>query len=252
MDPAKKKVWPSHCPDTGLPYWHTSGAVPKSQAGKFARRPRLDGKEEGDVLRAYHAPELIAGCRATYESTPGMTFDALARDTGIPRPTLQRWAREFEWKKMPQVMPQVNAKAAEMVNKIKMKMSELGVPMSDHVAAEEAAKAVAEQNAVEIRAAVLDRHRKEWAAPRKIAYDAMKNNDLDKAKLAKLAAETLQIVQIGESRAFGLNEANRGADGGTIVAVERTQAPQQLPSGPVLEPQPGADTVLDDGDGVEF
>ncbi len=130
-------------------------------------------------------------------------------------------------------------------------MSELGKPLSDEVAAAEVAREVSVQHGVEVRAAVLDRHRKEWAAPRKLAYEAIQKATSDpagayeRAKLAKLTAETLQIVQVGECRAFGLNEAARGADGGTVVVVQREDAtpaePGSVESLPPVDPVDGID-----------
>lgn len=92
--------------------------------------------------------------------------------------------------------------------------------MDDEVAAAEAAREVAADFAVDVRAQVLDRHRKEWAAPRKIAYDAIAKGDFERAKLAKISAETLTLIQAGECRAYGIKPDDKG-DGRTVVVVER-------------------------------
>ena len=142
-------------------------------------------------------------------------------------------------------------------------MSELGKPLSDEVAVQEASRDVSVQHAVDIRAGVLDRHRKEWSAPRKLAYDAIqlsnqgKQTDaFERAKLAKITAETLQIVQVGECRAFGLNEAARGADGGTVVVIDRQggTTTEVQTGGPdvVAAAHAGADGMAPAADGGEF
>jgi len=70
-------------------------------------------------------------------------------------------------------------------------------------------------------AQVLDRHRKEWSAPRKIAYEAVQKGDFERAKLAKITAETLKLIQDGECRAYGITQEARGGDARTVVVVER-------------------------------
>lgn len=138
-------------------------------------------------------------------------------------------------------------------------MQDLGKPLSDEVAATEVAKDLSIDHAVNIRAAVLDRHRKEWSAPRKLAYDAIQKANsnpaeaFERAKLAKITAETLQIVQVGECRAYGLDQSARGADGGTVVVVERTNA-APAPIDPVgtMSADPGNVPMTDDDDGDTF
>jgi len=126
-------------------------------------------------------------------------------------------------------------------------MSDLGKPLDDDVAAAEAARDVAVDVAVDVRAQVLDRHRKEWAAPRAIAYQAIKEGQQDvtkgfeRAKLAKITSETLTLIQAGECKAFGITAEARGGDGATVVVVERDRAlpaaeqPSGQPAGPALD-----------------
>ena len=46
--------------------------------------------------------------------------------------------------------------------------------------------------------------------------------NFEKAKLAKITAETLMLIQNGERRAWGMDKAGKpGDDEGTIVVVER-------------------------------
>lgn len=181
------------------------------------------------------APDKRAAARAIYEGTPGSTVATVAKEIGIPEGTLKRWKAEDmhagnNWRPAHLKVPDLVGRAAELANSFRIKMTELGKPMTDEVAVQEATKEIATQHAVNVRAQVLDRHRKEWAAPRRLAYDAMqkatgKEKDVagafEMARLAKIASETLQIIQVGECRAFGLDHAARGADGGTVVLIER-------------------------------
>ncbi len=204
-----------------------------------------------------------AAARAIYEATPGCTVSRVFEEMGgkVPEGTLRRWKASDGWKSAARTVPDLAGRAGQLANTFKVKMSELGKPLSDDAAAAEVAREVSTQHAVEVRAAVLDRHRKEWSAPRKLAYEAISKANTDpagafeRAKLAKITAETLQIVQVGECRAFGLNHDARGSDGGTVVVIEREQA-TDVPGAPTAElpsPEPldGSDVpglgVLPDG-----
>ncbi|MBP6801673.1 MAG: hypothetical protein KA128_11105 [Zoogloea sp.] len=181
----------------------------------------------------------------------------------VPESTIRRWKAADGWKSVARTVSDLPARAAALANTFKVRMSELGKPLSDEVAAQEASRDVSVQHAVDIRAGVLDRHRKEWSAPRKLAYDAIqlsnqgKQTDaFERAKLAKITAETLQIVQVGECRAFGLNEAARGADGGTVVVIDRQggTTTEVQTGGPdvVAAAHAGADGMAPAADGGEF
>lgn len=209
-------------------------------------RQRYRVNRGGQFSRRY-TPEQRAATRALYEAHPGTTIAEVSKETGIPVGTLLRWKMEDQWQPAQKTMPDLAGRAGQLANSFKVKMSELGKPLSDEVAAREVAQELSQQEAINVRAAVLDRHRKEWSAPRKLAYDAIQKANTDpvaafeRAKLAKITAETLQIVQIGECRAFGLNEAARSADGGTVITIEREEPAALPPAGPV----PGQ---VDDGE----
>lgn len=175
--------------------------------------------------------DVIAAARAIYEGQPGMSCAAVAAQIGAPEGTVRRWksdatAAGSPWKNARVTIQNLSGKAGELANSFKVKMSELGKPMDDAVAAREAEKAVSEEFAVDVRAQLLDRHRREWSAPRKIIYEAMQGGgDLDKAKLGKIAAETLMLIQTGECRAYGMDQAARGADQArTVVVIDRDGA----------------------------
>lgn len=208
-----------------LPLWGKPGRPPASAAGTYSTAPGTPKTGRYANRAGKYAPlkdnPARAAARALYEATPGATCTSVSLETKIPEGTLRRWKSEDGWKPAARNIPNLAGRAGALANTFKVKMAELGKPLSDDVAAAEAAREVSTDHAVGIRAAVLDRHRKEWAAPRKLAYESVTKRDFELAKLAKITAETLQIVQVGECRAFGLDHASRGNDGGTVVLIER-------------------------------
>ncbi|NTS31355.1 hypothetical protein HQ945_08820 [Phyllobacterium sp. BT25] len=98
----------------------------------------------------------------------------------------------------------------------------MGSQDAGKVAAAEVARELADQTAAELRAQVLARHRAEWNPVRALLYRGIHERNVDVVRLAKIAGETLQLVQVGETRSWGLNEAARGADAaGVIVVIDR-------------------------------
>lgn len=77
------------------------------------------------------------------------------------------------------------------------------------------------ETAVQLRAKVIDRHRKEWDGARNFIYKAIQNQDFDKAKLGKITAEALKIVQDGERKAWGLDKDDEKSQ--VTVVVKRTE-----------------------------
>jgi hypothetical protein len=95
------------------------------------------------------------------------------------------------------------------------------IPHSKHATPEMLAQAV-EDVAVDARAQILKRHRTEWVAPRNQIYKALKSGDTEQAKLAKLAAETLKLIQDGERKAWGL-ESGETDNGQVKIIIERQE-----------------------------
>lgn len=228
-------------------------------AGGF--QPRADGKPH--ARGGTKKPELRPGqaeapraerravARAIYEGQPGATCEFAAEQVGVPVGTVRRWKVIDQWKPAVRRLPDLSARAGALADSFKVKMSELGKPLDDDVAAAEVAKEMGADIAIDVRAAVLDRHRKEWSAPRKIAYESIAQaqkgdvaGGFERAKLAKITSETLTLIQAGECRAFGINHDARAADSRTIVLVDRDGAapgePDPAPS--AISPTPGTST----------
>ena len=76
-------------------------------------------------------------------------------------------------------------------------------------------KAAALDRAADAKAAVILRHKEEWNKHQKLIEDALAAGDFEKAKLAKITAETIRIRQEGERKAWGIQGvADAPADGG--------------------------------------
>lgn len=67
-------------------------------------------------------------------------------------------------------------------------------------------KAEALNRAADAVAAVMIRHKAEWERHQALIDEALEAGDFDKAKLAKITAETLKIRQEGERRAWGITD----------------------------------------------
>lgn len=75
------------------------------------------------------------------------------------------------------------------------------------------------------RAALLLRHKREWEEQRTLLGEALASGDADRARLAKLAAETLKIRQEGERKAWGIREAEEPRpDPAPAVVVDLSHA----------------------------
>ena len=59
-------------------------------------------------------------------------------------------------------------------------------------------------DAAEAKAAVITRHQREWDRHQSIMDEALSEGSFDKAKLAKITAETIKIRQEGERKAWGI------------------------------------------------
>ena len=161
--------------------------------------------------------EMKAKARVMWETDLNMTHPKVAEELGIPWKTIERWAKTEKWKK-------VSANNfADRAEKIASAMETKH--LEPEITTEQRNQAIADTTdkiAADLRADVVDRHRREWQAPRQISYEAIKERNFEKAKLAKITAETLMLIQNGERRAWGMDKTGKpGEDENTIVVVER-------------------------------
>lgn len=196
----------------------------KNQTGKgqksTAAKPRATPRGAGDNARkATLSPKLWVAARAMYESDKDATYPSVAQEFGISTTTVSRRAREERWTKNVENLKDMTERAQRIADMAKTKLADLGPAINDADKVAEVQKDVTIETGAEIRAKVLDRHRQEWGAPRKLAYEAVTTRNFELAKLAKITSETLRNVQDGERKAWGMD---RGGEGETVtVVIER-------------------------------
>ncbi len=122
----------------------------------------------------------------------GGSFREVAEKIGCDASLIHRRAKTEGWSDGKDIEEVVRRRAAEKVN---------GVVNS----VDPAKRSAAIDAAAEKLAAKSAQHKVEWDAPRKIAYESFKHDDVLKMRMAKCFAETLKIIQEGERRAWGLD-----------------------------------------------
>lgn len=127
--------------------------------------------------------------RAEYEA--GATMGELSRKYGMSKSTLSVRAKKEGWTQ--DMIETLNRMANAKAN---------GISNTDRPQK----KAEALNAAADRKAAVITRHREEWVKHQAIIDEALNNNDFDRAKLAKITAETLKIRQEGERKAWGITD----------------------------------------------
>lgn len=192
--------------------------------------PKRPSERGGINAKTDFGPEHRATARAIFESRPGVTCQAIAREMGVHEGTVRKWKSDADkaghpWRAAKYMPPTLAGRAGELANSFKVKASDMG-PMSpeqEHLVAKE----VGELAAVDVRARVIERHRAELQLPRKLIYQASQEGNADKAKLALTAMQTLDLLQKAERRAFNLPTEAFGPDS-TVIEIVRGDAPQLL------------------------
>lgn len=143
--------------------------------------PRLDADTWGTV-------------RAEYEA--GASMSGLAKKHQVNKSAISRKAEKEAWTQDPTeaVDRLVNAKINGVGN-----------------AVDPQKKAEALDAAADRKVAVIRRHQAEWDGIEAIRVAAIQGESFDKAKLAKIASETLMIKQGGERKAWGLDKPDPAA-----------------------------------------
>lgn len=172
--------------------------------------------------------QQLAAARILYENTRGLTMAALAEKTGIAKRTLSRASREQGWAKKWAPSGVESSQAGQDVAVIAAHFEKKAEERANAPAPVEptpVADTISEPLPSELEA-LLQRHRREWAAPRAMSAEALKVRDSDpvrafeKAKLAKITAETLKLVQDGERKAHGL-DVGVDVPKDRVVVIER-------------------------------
>jgi hypothetical protein len=163
----------------------------------------------------------IAYARALYEGTHGMTITQLSEITQIAPRTLKIYSSDQKWKKELETKTGATTQSA-----IEAAAHFSGQQLMREKEGEEAP---AEDNALveplpSERDELLTRHKAEWKVPRAMANESVNlrtTNPMaafERAKMAKITAESLKIIQDGERRAYGIDKP----DGDHTLLLQRT------------------------------
>lgn len=134
--------------------------------------------------------------RAEYEA--GTSQSALSKKYGVTRKAIQNHIAKESWVQG-DVTAQINRIAEEKVAGIV-------------AGCDPEKKAIAMQAAADAKVQVIQRHKAEWEQHQKLIHDAVAEDDFEKAKLAKITAETIKIRQEGERKAWGLDKTEAQID----------------------------------------
>lgn len=160
--------------------------------------------------------------RFRYESDPAFRIADIARAVGQDRSAISKRVKREKWTRVGfsksdevAVRQQAHDRADE-----KAEANPMPLQAIDH-----GPSPVAVKSAVEMRADMLDRHRREWNLPRNHIYSAMneaKTNPakgFEMAKMAKITAEAFSIIHQNERKAWNIDNDKR-------IVVEFTQGDQ--------------------------
>ena len=136
--------------------------------------------------------------RAEYEA--GASQSALSKRHGVSRTAIQKRIKAECW--MQDVSDTINRLAEAKV---------AGVVAGCNPQK----KAEALARAADAKAAVIQRHKDEWDRHQKIIDEVLAAGDFERAKLAKITAETIKIRQEGERRAWGI--VDKAETEGTVI-----------------------------------
>lgn len=176
--------------------------------------------------------------RARWEAEPQMTFSDVAVLLGISKQAVAKHAQRFGWRQrldMPTLIAKAHAKADKETVRTMERDADtshaetpqvvapgpifagLSRPIIPADASPEEAHQITSAAAIDARAELLTRHRREWGAVRNLAYTAIKSKDLMEARTAKTVAEAVKTLQDGERKAWGLDSGDEGPVKVTVV-----------------------------------
>lgn len=163
----------------------------------------------------------LADAREIYEGTHGMTMFELAEVTGMDRAVLAAQSRHDGWRK--KVKNGVTDEAEAATRRF-AEWKSLVAKMTANPPVDNSIE-LASTNPGDPLAVLLENHRKEWMAPRALAREAfnLRNTNpgaaFDRARLSKIMAEQMEIVQKGERRAWGIEDKD-GPQGSVVIVRE--------------------------------
>lgn len=201
----------------------------------------MSKKQEGRRSERNGRPPRVSDQRwlelqALWEREPKEDFGTIAERAGVSRERVRQKAAEMGWQRradLPHVVAVAHMKADAHFLPAQVPGEEVRqAPAVARPPAVPSARVegTADERSSELRADIAVRHRREWGVVRALLNEAVKVRDLGKAKLAKVAAETLKVTQDGERKAWGMDvpEGAGGAGAPTVtVVIERQEAARQ-------------------------
>lgn len=148
--------------------------------------------------------------RALWEADPAMTFVDVAKISGVSKQAVQKKAGKEGWKKISD-QGDLARRAYDRADTALLRN-----PPQEGDPTPSLASVLAE-TAVDLRARVIERHRKEWDDARNNVYKAIQLSDYEKARLGKITAESLKIIQDGERKAWGFDKETSPEEKSKIV-----------------------------------
>lgn len=156
--------------------------------------------------------------RILWEADPKLSQAALARMINVSKEAVSKRCRSEKWTKIDKqrevakvVRHRAQQRADERTTDVPSQNpahEDPGPFLTEHPEAPPPAEVGASlgvDTAVEMRAQILERHRREWNGARNHVYKAIQGADFEKAKLGKITAEAIKIIQDGERKAWGLD-----------------------------------------------
>lgn len=151
--------------------------------------------------------DVWLSARQQWEADPTHTFESIAKIVGVSRVAVSKRASpEQEGWSRPQSLRQIVEKAQIQADaKVTPKLRDVSAVTGKST----------EQAAVDVRADLLESHRKDWMSHRKLFTLDKISADFDEGKKAKISAEMTLLRQKGERQAYGLDDGAAGqeADG---------------------------------------
>lgn len=159
--------------------------------------------------------DVRAAARLLYETTP-LTIEEVAKEVGLSSRTLKRYSTaDGGWCKL--AAPGLSRRAHEAADRVASTVEVLPADATSERRAE-ALAATAESVAIDERANVIAKHRKEWGVVNGLIAVAVRSRKLDDAKLAESLCKTIAGKQVGERKAWGL-EAGDGDQKFTVTIL---------------------------------
>jgi IS30 family transposase len=180
--------------------------------------------------------EQWLAARMRWEADPTCSGAEIARELEVARNTVNQRIKKYNWKRVSNqadLARRAHDRADEAAAKVELDQRKERAKALIAEGREQEAAAIQErgeqtvETAIDMRATILSRHRTELDKSRSLIYKAIESDDFDKAKLGKITAEALVIVQNGERKAWGMDaeDKNAGPGGEVKVVIERREVP---------------------------